>query len=189
MEINGRRLRKIRWVLVASGWMNHHIENVAFSRPSGVFGTPRQVIIRKNRNFTELYIQHKKLYPASLTFQTGKIFFGNRLVTKYPFYQRISIIFYPTPIINKYYFFLPPPIFFLLIFNYLKIIKIDYLLLGPPAVYLRYKRTGPFEDSPHMLLKKSIASLKNPSCDNGTGGQRSLVCTFPPVGRPVGREN
>lgn len=68
MEINGRKLRKIRWVLVASGWMNHHIENVAFSRPSGVFGTPHQAIIRKNRNFPELYIWHKKLRPASLTF-------------------------------------------------------------------------------------------------------------------------
>ena len=143
MEINGRKQGKIRWVLVASGWMNHHIENLAISRPSGVFGSPHQAITRKNRNFTELYIWHKKLYPASLTFQTGKIFFGNRLVTKHPFYQRISIIFYPTPIINKYYFFLPSPHIFLLIFNYLKIIKIDYLLFGPHALYQSYNETGP----------------------------------------------
>ena len=40
MEINGRKLGKIRWVLVASEWVNYHIENVAFSTPSGVFGTP-----------------------------------------------------------------------------------------------------------------------------------------------------
>ena len=133
MEINGRKLRKIRWVLVASGWMNHHIENVAFSRPSGVFGTPHYAIIRKNRNFPELDIWHKKLGPASLTFQTGEIFFGNRLVTKYPFYQRISIIFYPTLIINKYYFFLPSPYFsylFLIIQKSLKLI-IYFLALRP----------------------------------------------------------
>ena len=39
-KLNGNKWEKIRWVLVASGWMNHHIENVAFSRPSGVLGTP-----------------------------------------------------------------------------------------------------------------------------------------------------
>ena len=67
MEINGRKLGKIRWVLVASGWVNHHIENVAISRASGVFGTPHKVIIRKNRNFTELYIWHKKTRTGTLT--------------------------------------------------------------------------------------------------------------------------
>ena len=147
MEINGRKLGKIRWVLVASGWMNHHIENVAISRASGVFGTPHQAIIRKNRNFTELYIWHKKTSPASLTFQTGENFFitdfGQYIPPRGIFYQRISIIFYPTPIINKYYFFLPPPLFFLLIFNYPKITKIDYLLFGPHALYLRYNQRGP----------------------------------------------
>lgn len=40
MEINRGRWGKIKWVLVASGWMNHHIENVAISTPSGVLGIP-----------------------------------------------------------------------------------------------------------------------------------------------------
>lgn len=47
--------------------------------------------------------------------------------------------------------------------------------MGPPAVSLRYKRTEPFGDSSDMLLKKSIASPENPSCDNGMGGS-VLLC-------------
>ena len=39
-----------------------------------------------------------------------------------------------------------------------------------------------------MLLKKSIASPENPSCDNGTGGS-VLLCVPSPAGRPVGRDN
>lgn len=145
--------------------MNHHIENVAFSRPSGVLGTPRWVIMRKNRNFTELYIWHKKLCPVSLTFQTGKNFFitdfGQYTLPSSIFYQRISIVFYPTPIINKYYFFLPPPRFFLLIFNYLKIIKIDYLLFALPALYQRHNRTGPLRAARYAFEKKHCLPQKS----------------------------
>ena len=40
MEINRGKMEWERWEIVASGWMNHHIENVENSRTSGVFGTP-----------------------------------------------------------------------------------------------------------------------------------------------------
>ena len=59
MMINRGKMEWERWEIVASGWMNHHIENVENSRASGVLAPPPSWwVIRENRNFAESDIYH-----------------------------------------------------------------------------------------------------------------------------------
>ena len=94
MEIQGKKLNGNKWEKIGEdkmGFGGQLMDEPPYRKRSNFkafwrfWHPPYQEIIRKNRNFTELYIWHKKLGPASLTFQTGKKFFGNRLVTKYHF--------------------------------------------------------------------------------------------------------